>query len=379
MSYPKNRRGAALLIVLIIVMAVTILSLGFLSRSTVELECGKNMLLHTQMNYLAESAMEYAKQRIISPQGCSGEYWGGGAALQIDNTSNNYFDVSVVKNDNCNYTIETEAYRFASGVRTGFSRLRANLRLNPCIAYWQGGSYAIPLYGVINGDVYSSGKLTNYASINGDAYSGGAILDTWHGYITGRRYEGAASTLFELPSLVVSAFKTQYYIGSNSYSVEQITAGTYTSLVRAPTTANPAGVIYCDGDLTLNGATITGMLVVKGALKLKGSSQKITAVKNFPALLVGGDLSYENSSVKLTVTGLAQIGGNIDCKNKIGSEFNLNGALYILGGGFTNTYYGLITISALPNKAAIEIWQNPVTVKKWSPASGAIFQSIKRN
>ncbi|MHC4096666.1 MAG: hypothetical protein ACYSU3_11500 [Planctomycetota bacterium] len=37
----KKREGAALLIVLFVVMAITVLSLGFISRSDVELACGR--------------------------------------------------------------------------------------------------------------------------------------------------------------------------------------------------------------------------------------------------------------------------------------------------------------------------------------------------
>ena len=56
-----NQKGTALLVVLFIVMAITILSLGFLSRSDVELACGENMILKTKMDYLAESGLEHAK------------------------------------------------------------------------------------------------------------------------------------------------------------------------------------------------------------------------------------------------------------------------------------------------------------------------------
>ncbi len=64
----KKRKGVALLVVLFIVMAITILSLGFLSRSDIELACGENMILRTQMDYLAESGLEHARGLILNPQ-----------------------------------------------------------------------------------------------------------------------------------------------------------------------------------------------------------------------------------------------------------------------------------------------------------------------
>ncbi len=63
-----GRPGVALLVVLFIVMVITVLSLGYLSRSDVELACGENMILRTQMDYLAESGLEHARGLILNPQ-----------------------------------------------------------------------------------------------------------------------------------------------------------------------------------------------------------------------------------------------------------------------------------------------------------------------
>jgi len=52
----SDRRGAALLVVLFIVMAITIAALGFVSQSDVELACGQNMVLRRQMDYLRNPA-----------------------------------------------------------------------------------------------------------------------------------------------------------------------------------------------------------------------------------------------------------------------------------------------------------------------------------
>ena len=67
-KYKTHRRGVALLVVLFVVMVITILSLGFLSRSDGELACGQNMVIRTQMDYLAESGLEHAKGLILRKQ-----------------------------------------------------------------------------------------------------------------------------------------------------------------------------------------------------------------------------------------------------------------------------------------------------------------------
>ena len=94
----SRRSGAALLVVLFVVMAITILSLGYLSRSDVELACGANMALWSQMSYLAESGLEHAKGLILNPQEISAEYWTGDTAQQID-AGNDYYDVVVEPGD----------------------------------------------------------------------------------------------------------------------------------------------------------------------------------------------------------------------------------------------------------------------------------------
>ena len=102
-----NERGAALLVVLFIVMVITVLSLGFLSRSDVELACGENMILKTQMDYLAESGLVHAKGLVLSPQDVDSEYWSGDVRQQLITGSDDYYDVDVVRNDPnyCNYFI----------------------------------------------------------------------------------------------------------------------------------------------------------------------------------------------------------------------------------------------------------------------------------
>ena len=111
----KARPGVALLVVLFIVMAITILSLGFVSRSDVELACGQNMILRTEMDYLAESGLEHARGLVLNPQDVGTEYWAGATAQQLVAGSSNYYDLAVVRDDTdptdrCNYIIDCNSY-----------------------------------------------------------------------------------------------------------------------------------------------------------------------------------------------------------------------------------------------------------------------------
>jgi Tfp pilus assembly protein PilX len=134
----KNKKGIALLVVLFIVMVVTVLSLGFLSKSDVELACGENMILRTQMDYLAESGLEHARGLIVNDGNCPDVL-----TTQLEEGDDYYcFEVSgPVLADPCDpnersYSITSTAYRDKAGRRIGESILKGELYIDPNQAYW---------------------------------------------------------------------------------------------------------------------------------------------------------------------------------------------------------------------------------------------------
>jgi hypothetical protein len=356
-----KRKGAALLVVLFIVMAITILSLGFLSRSDVELACGKNMILRTQMDYLAESGLEHARGLILNPQDVDSEYWAGDTMQQLVTGSDDYYDVNVVKLGECNYRITCNAYREKIGEKTGSSSLEAELRLDPCIALWTGRDTTVFGAAIINGDVYCNGTLTNNGVINGDVFANGLGGSE---SITGQQ-KTAGDLSLAWPRVTVEDFTSNYpvqIIDANSLSGE--TFGPY----------NPVRICYHNGDLELTGGVqIEGMLVVDANLTISGNGNIITAGKNLPAILVSGDLIIEDGGT-LDVYGLAvvkkqmQISAGTTGVSMIGGLFAENG---IVGGGN-------ITITAAPAKTAIMLWSEAGVAERWGQAAGAFFRSITR-
>ena len=138
-----DKKGSALLVVLFVVMVVTILSLGFLSRSDVELACGENMILRAQMDYLAESGLEHARGLIINDSNFSGAWSAGGQQLAAG--SDDYYDIDVAlltsidpcdPNQTLSYEIICTAYREKYSERFGESILKAELCVEPNVAYW---------------------------------------------------------------------------------------------------------------------------------------------------------------------------------------------------------------------------------------------------
>ena len=372
-----DKKGSALLVVLFVVMVVTVLSLGFLSQSDVELACGENMLLRVQMDYLAESGLEHAKGLILNPQDVDFEYWTGAGRMQIADGSSDYYDVNVVKLGECNYQVTSSAYRERGGEKVGRSNLTAEVRLDPCIALRTGTQWTSEPLTTINGDVYCEGNLIGSADINGDGFSTGYISAT---NIQGRKNEYVSQPPVGLPGLEAGDFSFDYYIEYNGYSVHIVDSNTHPGGSFIPTEGNPAGVRYCTGDVKVgSGVGIQGMLVVNGTLKITGANNSISAVKNFPALIVNGELVMETGAT-LEVNGLAQIGQRI-LVNGANVEIDVEGSVFIVQGNIDGAEENSanIEITAAPDKASIQIWPTPGNPVRWSPAAGAFFRSIERN
>ena len=387
----RSRRGAALLVVLFIVMAITILSLGFLSRSDVELACGENMILRTQMDYLAESAMEHAKGLILNPQDVAGEYWTGQVSQQLVAGSSDYYNVTVKRHDSgsgpaytyrCNYDVNSTAYRLKNGEEVGRSSLTAELRLDPAIGFWADDDTTISGSTTINGDLYCDGNLINEGTIRGDVFASGSITNSMMsgGTITGSSNENVSSDPVDWPGLAISDFSSQYYIGSTAYSVQEIADGNYSDVSWGPSAGNPAGIYYHNGDLELEqNVIINGTLVVDGKLLISGTGNAISAVKNFPAIIIGVHLDIEGSA-GITVEGLIQSEGEVHIKKGANNAIiNIIGGLFIKVNGFNvDSSSFTMTITAAPARASLETWPTAGNPARWTPAGGAFFKSIER-
>ncbi len=316
-----HRKGAALLVVLFIVMAITILSLGFLSRSDVELACGRNMALRSQIDYLAESGLEHARGLILNPQDAASEYWTGDTAQQLVAGSDEYYDLDVVRDDSdptdrCNYTIDCNAYRMDGGERIGLSEVTAQLRIDPCIALWVGTDVAVWNGMTVNGDVFCNGAIANSGAIDGDAFA-----DSLSGSSITGQLKSVGDLSLVWPRVTVSDFIT-------NYATQSISSGTVSGQTFGP--YNPVRVCYRNGNLILAGnVRIEGMLIVDGDLLVQGNRNVVTATKKCPALLVTGDLIV-GSGGDFDVTGLAVVDGNVHI-NAGAANLSVLGGLFIRG------------------------------------------------
>ncbi len=318
-------KGVALIIVLGLIMAITVLSLGYLAQSETQMAYGENMALRAQMDQMAASGLEHARGLLLYPQEIDSFSDWTAAAQQLDDTSDDYYDVNVAADvsDHCNYAITCRAYRLENGNEVGRSKLNAELRLDPSIALWTGSDFVMRDNWTITGDIYAAGDISSTAagnSLYGDVFSGGTITGLSP---TGRQTASAAAPVAwpfatDSPTDIKTSFQA-------NYTSNMIFPGIPLTMDLGPFT--PPRVFYCTGDLVVgSNVDIGGMLLVTGNLTLAGSNITITAGQNQPALYVGGNLLCRGAS-SVQIDGLATVQGKV----LVGAD---TAGLQIVGGLF---------------------------------------------
>jgi len=355
-SIIARRRGIALLMVLLIVMAITILSLGFLARADVELSCGENMALRMQMDQLADSALEHAKGLLLHPQSATSDYWRGATLRQLIETSKDYYDVNVIRDatDYCTYDITCEAYRLKDARKVGLSRLSAEFRFDPCIALWTGSDMMFQAAWSIRGDIRAAGRVVNLGAagaIAGDVFSAG---------LTGSA-TGADKPLAML-SLAWPPVTPGYLNPDPAYLSPCAISSTGTL---SDTTLQPPRIWSYSGDLVIgNNVRIEGMLLVDGNVIINGSGSTMNGPKNLPALYVSKNLVLRGGN-NLQINGLAVVDGNV----LIGADST---GIGVLGGLFAKGQIAETAVDSSGNGNDAVIYSRPVWRPAGNPMGGAL-------
>jgi hypothetical protein len=309
------------------------------------------------MDYLAESALEHARGLILNPQDISAEYWQGDVGQQLYGGSD-YYDLNVIRHGPsagpthmCNYDITCEAYRMNNGEKVGRSALRAELRLDPCIALWTGQDVRVFDAMIINGDVFCNGALTNSGTINGDVFA-----NVLNGSVVGR-HKPITDLSLQWPRLTVADFTSNYTTQTiSSDIISSVTLGS----------RDPVRICYRNGDLVMAGsAQVEGMLVVDGDLTIRGGGNVIVAGKNVPALLVTSDLIIE-AGASLDINGLVVVEGGV----QVGGDCN---AVSIIGGLFSAGSVDEAAMDSSGNNNHAVLHGAPV----WQPSGGQVDGALQ--
>ena len=388
-------RGAALLTVLFILMVISVLTLGVLVRTDMDLAGSRNVPLRMQMDELAQSGMEYSKVLIgnqIPDANVVGAIYSLSDIIPAYEGSE-YYQLAIVPKDdgiaetpNYWYTVDCEMFE-EDGTEIANTRLQGDLRL-PCIAYWQGGAQNILYTTKIYGDVYCTNAMDIFGRVYGDIYSTttGSVKSVLMGAIFGQIYTNWPKPPVEFPTLKYEWFDGCYYVDSeDSYWGQEIVPDDCNELeMPGLNPGNDMKVYYHYGDLRLNGdftAADIGTLAVSGNLTLAGeTSLEIVSENYFPALIVGGDLILDGNNCLLQADGLVQVGNHIDMGGNMNGKITINGSLCVYNNGIVNcSGSSSITIQIDPIAGTVRIWDNLNSeLHRWSPAGGGFYKSITR-
>ena len=114
----RSRKGMAMLMVLFIVMAITIISAGFIARSNTALACGRNFCIRNEVDYAAWGGLEVAWALVQDPNTLSTLMMDEDnfpITDQLDTDSQTYYDLTIGSAVSNVYPIECSAYQKVNG------------------------------------------------------------------------------------------------------------------------------------------------------------------------------------------------------------------------------------------------------------------------
>jgi len=350
----RLRRAYILIVILGFTAVITSLGMAFLEAHSTVMPEAVNRYGACRARYLAESGVYIANHFLMyPPTGITPPaYWTGANNIAVDATSD-YTNVATVR-DATNlrlYTVTAVGVALnpdgtVRGKRTITEKVIVPEPPKVHIPYaclvksvwWIGmgyGSY-IPSTVAMKGDLHGEGGwLWSQGSCDADVSATDRIY--WSG-------SGAPTSFTEYaPSVTIPTTSTSIYstykistgtYAAYSYGSDSMTGAQATALNNLDwSTTNPGRIIIRNGNLRLrDSAQLNGTLVVTGELRFEGANIKVTAVKDYPALVVAGHIGFESNDSVATITGPVLCAGEIRDRNKARVKLTVNGAVLTIGG-----------------------------------------------
>ena len=320
-----RRRGYILIIVLGLTAIISTLGLSFLNAHSTVMPEAVNRFRATRARYLAESGVDIATHFLLYPPTTvsADGYWPGANGIAVDGTSD-YTDVAVQQDagDPNQFTVTAlgVAHDFDGTTVVGKQTVTAQV-LRPFDGKWRipygylaRGLAILPATVQVLGDVHSNNALLGNGWCQGNVSAAGAA--SWPG--SGPPASVSSMQPVFTPPPADSALYAAYSIKGKDYTAHalgrrDLTPGQANAVNAIDMSlTNPGRILLADpGDFTLrSAATLTGTLVVAGDLKFHQNTL-LTAVANYPALVVTGDIVADKDEAKLTVIGSVICGGSI--------------------------------------------------------------------
>lgn len=126
----RSRSGMAMLVVLFMVMAIAVISVGFMTRSDTALACGRNFCVRNEADYAAWGGLEVAWAVVQDPNTLDTLMEESGGSLtgqQLDGDSDIYYDLTIGDPDADIYSVTCTGYKRLDGQDRARSTLYGEL------------------------------------------------------------------------------------------------------------------------------------------------------------------------------------------------------------------------------------------------------------
>jgi hypothetical protein len=360
----RQRRGIALVLVLLVMAVASILAFAMLSAGALQATAGSNAVTAAAAEAQAESGIHLASYYLAN-QNVAPVTWQsvpitfasmpGSVTVTVAAGAQNYYTVTSIGS----VPTSTDGQ---SITRT----ITAEIEVIPSCQ--------------INGaGVFNANNLTigSGVTVTGPVSSSGTVSTSGTGSITPA--PGAPTSTPPAPATgSVTDYSQPYYYQGTLYNPGTVSG---TGGIFGPTTSNPLGIYYYSnsgGNLTVNSPlTVTGTLYVKGGTLIDKSNITINPViiagltSSLPALVVDQAIQMK-ANATLTATGvvctnlgITNVGANSS------TQVTITGALLITGatGGITNGLAKVKIIYSSANTNDINLVATPppaVKVISWS-------------
>ncbi|MGD0463804.1 MAG: hypothetical protein ABSB74_15055 [Tepidisphaeraceae bacterium] len=347
---PPRRRGIALVLVLIVMAVASILAFAMLSAGALQATASSNGVTAAAAQAQAESGIHLAAYYLTHPETApvSAGNWGPTAVSFVSTQPPTTMPGSV------SVTVATVAGATNYYNVTAAGSVPTSTDGQPITRTITAQLEVIPSYQITGAGAFNSSAITigtgvtitgtpNAFSTTGSVRISGT--GTVNGNVSASSFLGSAPNGQELsaPSSppaptagTLTDYSQPYYYQGTLYYPGTVsgTGGTY-----GPQPANPLGIYYNSGNLTVTGPlTVTGTLYVKGGFLIDNSTITINPVNlsqltySLPTLVVDKAIEMEGSNHALTVSGVVCTNTGITNSFATNStHVNITGALLITG------------------------------------------------
>jgi len=396
------RGGYALVLVVGLVAAVSVLGLAYIDSNSIDVQTSFNVVNASRARYVAESGVEHALYwlaRYNPPSVNADGYWPGASGRNVDATDD-YYDVTVTRDGDdpglfkivsVGHCVSTGGPNLAHRVVVWASR-PPNPTLTLTHALHLSGFNWLDAKVTVNGNVHTNNSIISNATINGNL--------TAVGFMIYFNPPSGSAQAFVQPILFPGITPGQYV----SYELDAIARSAVNFDVeeldqdfnqRDPSgqarpdwhlgESNPGGVLHAvhvgDGGTTAirikHDVQFAGTVVIDGNLYLDAANNTVlTAVEGFPALVVNGDIYLSGEDSHTTINGGLLCTGRLRKSGNLGSSsLTINGPVHF-GQGIPDLPwdYGGLTMNYMSERAWLYNFTGqpppeggtiPVTIEEW--------------